>query len=164
MNRNRPTEVPDQGDRTEDLHAKETRLRPLSIDLHYKTVQWTPTQNYRAPKNLEYFSEEGPNSSETGKNQPHQKKKPENGKRKQLGPLTINADQMSDSDIEQRITDTQQSGQDLHIKDTNGKVTYNTFEKRIESDLELASNLSSSTEVGKEIENIEETNLRWSNA
>ena len=65
---------------------------------------------------------------------------------------------MSDSDIEQIISDTQQSGQDLHIKDTNSKVTYNTFGKRIESDLELASYLSSSTEIEK-IENIEETNL-----
>ena len=68
-------------------------------------------------------------------------------KNKQLGPLTINADQMSNSDIEQLIRDTQQSGQDLHIKDTNGIVTYNTFEKGIESDLELASSLSSSTET-----------------
>ena len=56
---------------------------------------------------------------------------------------------MSDSDIEQILSDAQQSGQDLHIKDTNGKVTYNTFEKRIESDLELASNLSSSTQTEK---------------
>ena len=69
---------------------------------------------------------------------------------------------MSDSDIEQIISDTQQSGQDLHIKDTSGKVTYNTFEKRIESDLELASNLSSSTEIEKEIEHIEEANIRRS--
>ena len=65
---------------------------------------------------------------------------------------------MSDSDVEQIISDTQQSGQDLHIKDTNGKVTYNTFEKRIESDLKLANNLSSSADI-KKIENIEETNL-----
>ena len=42
-------------------------------------------------------------------------KRPGNGQSKQLGPLTINADQMSDSDIEQIISDTQQSGQDLHI-------------------------------------------------
>ena len=65
---------------------------------------------------------------------------------------------MLDSDIEQIISDTQQSGQDTHIRDNNGKVTYNTFE----SDLELASNLSSSTENEKEIENVEETNLRRS--
>ena len=58
-------------------------------------------------------------------------KRPGNGKSKQLGPLTINADQISASDIEQTNSDTQQSGQDLHIKDTNGEVTYNTFEKRL---------------------------------
>ena len=84
------------------------------------------------------------------------------GKTKQLGPLTINADQMSDSDIEQIVSDKQQSRQDLHIKDTNGKVTYKTFKMKIESDLELTSNLSSSTEIEKEIENLEETNLRRS--
>ena len=85
-----------------------------------------------------------------------------NGKNKQLGPLTITVDQMLDSDIEQIISDTQQSGQVLHIKDTNGEVNYNTFKKRIESDLEPGSNFSSSTEIEKEIENIEETNLRRS--
>ena len=59
--------------------------------------------------------------------------------------------------MEQKISDTQQSGQDLHIKGINGKVS-NT----VESDLELASNLSSSTEIDKELENMEETNLRRS--
>ena len=62
----------------------------------------------------------------------------------------------------QIISDTQQSGQDIHIKDTNGKVTYNTFQKGNESHLELPSNLSSSTAIEKEIENIEKTNLRQS--
>ena len=62
---------------------------------------------------------------------------------------------MSESDKEQVINDTQQSGQDLHIKDINGKVS-NT----IDSDLELASNLS--TEIDKDLENAQETNLRRS--
>ena len=64
---------------------------------------------------------------------------------------------MSESDIEQVINDTQQSGQDLHIKDINGKVS-NT----IDSDLELASNFSSGTEIDKDLENVQETNLRRS--
>ena len=64
---------------------------------------------------------------------------------------------MSESDIEQVINDTQQSGQHLHIKDINGKVS-NT----IDSDLELASNLSSRTEIDKDLENVQETNLRRS--
>ena len=74
-----------------------------------------------------------------------------------MGPLTINAEHMSESDIEQVINDTQQSGQDLHIKDINGKVS-NT----IDSDLELASNLSSSTEIDDNLEKAQETNLRRS--
>ena len=74
-----------------------------------------------------------------------------------MGPLTINAEQMSESDIEQAINNTQQSRQDLHNKDINGKVS-NT----IDSDLELASNLSSSTEIDKDFENVQETNLRRS--
>ena len=67
---------------------------------------------------------------------------------KPMGPLTINAEQMSVSDIEQVINDTHQSGQDLHIKDINGKVS-----STIDSDLDLASNLSSSTEIDKDLEN-----------
>ena len=93
---------------------------------------------------------------------PSPEKRPGNGENKQLGPLTINADQMSDSDIEQIISDTQQSGQGIHIRDINGKVPHDTFEKGNESDLELASNLSSSTEIENEIENIKKTNLRQS--
>ena len=143
-----------------DLPPKKTRLRTLPIDPDYEKIQWTPAQNHRAPKSLGYSAEEGPNSSETGKNQPE--KRPGIDKSKQLGPLTINADQMLDSDIEQIISDTQQSGQALHIRDNNRKVTYKTFEKRIESDLELASDLSSSTEIGKGMENIKETILRLS--
>ena len=69
---------------------------------------------------------------------------------------------MSASDIEQIIKDTQNSGQELYIKDHNGKVTYDTFDKIEESDLELASNLSSSTEIEKELEKTEENNLRRS--
>ena len=52
-------------------------------------------------------------------------KQPGTNKNKTMGPLTINAEQMSESDIEQIINDTQQSGQELHIKDTIGKV-FNT--------------------------------------
>ena len=40
-----------------------------------------------------------------------------------LGPLTINADDMSDSDIDQAIKDVQYSGHELHITGKNGKVT-----------------------------------------
>ena len=84
-------------------------------------------------------------------------KQPGTGKNKTMGPLTDNAEQMSESDIEQIISDTQQSGQYLHIKDINGKV-FNT----IDSDLDSASNLCSSTEIDKETENLQETNLRRS--
>ena len=74
-----------------------------------------------------------------------------------MGPLTINAEQMLESDTEQIISDTQQSGQDEHIKDINGKV-FNT----IDSDQDLARNFSSSTEIDKETQNLPETNLRRS--
>ena len=54
-------------------------------------------------------------------------KRPGSSEDKQLGPLTINADQMSDSDIEQIFNDAQHSGQELQIRDNNGKVTYKTI-------------------------------------
>ena len=56
------------------------------------------------------------------------------GSDEHLGTLTANAEQMSESDIEQIIEDTQESGQELHIRDHNGKVTYDTFDKIEESD------------------------------
>ena len=46
-------------------------------------------------------------------------KQPGRNNNKPMGPLTINAEQMSESDIDQVINDTQQSGQDLHMKDIN---------------------------------------------
>ena len=62
--------------------------------------------------------------------------RPGNGSDEHLGTLTANAEQMSESDIEQIIEDTQESGQELHIMDHNGKVTYDTLDKKEESDLE----------------------------
>ena len=85
------------------------------------------------------------------------KKQPGTSRNKPVGPLTINTEQISASDIERVINDTQQSGQDLHIKDINGKVS-----STIDSDLELASNLSSITEIDKNLEITQETNLRRS--
>ena len=65
-------------------------------------------------------------------------KKPGSFEDRQLGPLTLNTDQISESDIEQIISDTQQSGQDFQMKDKNGKVTHNTFEMGIEKELDLS--------------------------
>ena len=84
----------------------------------------------------------------------------------EMGPLTINTDQMSDSDIDQTIKDSPQSGQKIQIRDSSGKVTfYNNIKTEIElelSELELASNLCSSTEIEKDIEQLENANLRRS--
>ena len=81
------------------------------------------------------------------------------------GTLTINTDQMSESDIDQTIRDSTQSGQEIQIKDNSGKVTIynNKIENKLDlSELELASNLSSSTELEEEIEQPKNTNLRRS--
>ena len=82
------------------------------------------------------------------------------------GTLTINTDQMSESDIDQTIKDSTQSGQEIQIRDNSGKVLFFNNEK-IEnkldlSELELASNLSSRTEIEKDIEQLENANLRRS--
>ena len=78
---------------------------------------------------MEHSPEEGNKLIRNREQSTSPERMPGNGESKQLGPLTINADQMSDSDIEQIISNTQRSGQDFHIRDINGKVTYNTFEK-----------------------------------
>ena len=83
----------------------------------------------------------------------------------EMGLLTINTDQMSDSDIDQTIRDSLQSGQEIQTRDNSGKVTFYNNETEIKldlSELELASNLSSSTEIEKDIEQLENDNLRRS--
>ena len=69
------------------------------------------------------------------------------------GTLTINTDQMSDSDIDQTIKDSIQSGQEIQIRDNSGKVTFynnNKIENKLDlSELELASDLSSSSKKRK---------------
>ena len=81
------------------------------------------------------------------------------------GPLTINTDQKSDSDIDQTIRDSLQSGQEIQIRDNYVKVTFNNNKTEIEldlSELEFTSNLSSSAEIEKDIEQLENANLRRS--
>ena len=73
---------------------------------------------------------------------------------------------MSESDIDHKIKDSTQSGQEIQIKDNSGKVPFDNNNK-IEnepdsSELELASNLSSSTETEKDTEQLENDNIRRS--
>ena len=79
-----------------------------------------------------------------------------------LGPLTLCTDQMTDAEIHQAIRDTSNTDQELLLKDENGKVPVNhntNLEDNSElSDLALASNLSSSTEIEEEI-TTEETKI-----
>ena len=90
-----------------------------------------------------------------------------------LGPLTIITENMTDTDIDRIIEDAKQNDTELFIKDLNGKVTHNynntvyggeenKEKNNLEtetSDLELISNLSSSTEIKQETK---EHNLRRS--
>ena len=149
MNRNPPTELPDQARGPDRRFARKEDKTSATLDR--TSLQDDPTDTSPELPGRNYLRNWEQSTSP--------EKRQWNCENKQLGPLTINADQMSDSDMEQKISDTQQSGQELHIKDTKDKVFYNTFES-IESDLELASNLSSSTDIEKEIKNIEATNLR----
>ena len=83
-----------------------------------------------------------------------------------MGTLTKNTDQMSESDIDQTIKDSTQSRQGIRIKDNSGKVPFDNNKKigneLVLSELELASNLSSSTEIEKDTEQLENDNLRRS--
>ena len=80
-----------------------------------------------------------------------------------LGPMTIVAENMTSEVVDRAIEDARKADTEIHIKDTNGKVFQNTlkFPKRQKeeeeeeepgnmdgnSELELLSNLSSSTEI-----------------
>ena len=73
------------------------------------------------------------------------------------GPLTIVTANMTDTEVDRAIFDTKHADQELLIRDDNGKVftdnnaNQNTLEDNFEnSDLDLASNLSSSTEIDME--------------
>ena len=87
---------------------------------------------------------------------PHQSSPEET---RNTGPLTITAANMTDTEIDRAIEDARQANDELFIKDNNGKVFKNltSFLKMGEennfenSELDLASNLSSSTELEADI-------------
>ena len=69
-----------------------------------------------------------------------------------MSPLTITATNMTDTKVDRAIEDAKSADQEFFIRDENGKVftdnntNSNILEDNLEnSDLELASNLSSST-------------------
>ena len=73
------------------------------------------------------------------------------------GALTIVATNMTDTEVDRAIEDAKQADQELLIRDENGKVftdnktnSYTQKESFENSDLELASNLSSITEIDTE--------------
>ena len=87
-------------------------------------------------------------------------------------PLTIVAANMTEDDIDRAIKSAREASTEIHIRDSNGKVFQNNIENptrgekeeeigKIDetSDLELLSNLSSSTEIEQETK---EHNLRRS--
>ena len=82
-----------------------------------------------------------------------------------LGPLTITATNVTDTEVDCAVDDAKCADQKLLIREENGKVftdnntNSNTLEDNFEnSDLDLASNLSSSTEIDtEEKERIKET-------
>ena len=83
-----------------------------------------------------------------------------------MGPLTINTGHMTEEQIHQAIQDARTAEQELFIRDENGKVLINSntnLKNNLEtSNLELASNLSSSTEIEADIITEEEKNVRRS--
>ena len=86
------------------------------------------------------------------------------------GPLTITAANMTDTEINRAIEDARQANDELFIRDENGKVFKNltSFPKTGEennfenSELDLISNLSSSTELEADIKHEEEKTVRRS--
>ena len=62
-----------------------------------------------------------------------------------MGPLTIITTNMTDTEVDGAIEDAKSAEQEIFIRDENGKVL-----RKENSDLDLASNLSSSTEIETE--------------
>ena len=85
-------------------------------------------------------------------------------------PLTITATNMTDTEIDRAIEDARQANDELFIRDDNGKVLkkLTSFHKTGEennfenSELDLDSNLSSSTEIEADIKHEEEKTVRRS--
>ena len=76
-----------------------------------------------------------------------------------IGPLTITTSNMTDTEVDRAIEDANSAEQEIFIRDENGKVLTDNNTKLLaenleNSELELASDLSSSTEI-----EIEEKNL-----
>ena len=75
-----------------------------------------------------------------------------------MGPLAITAENMTDTGIDRITEDAKNANREVHIKDTNGKVTQ-TFNEKEDiknnsktSVLVLLSNLGSSTEMEQDTE------------
>ena len=95
---------------------------------------------------------------------------PSPGGMNNTGPLTITAANMTDTEIDRAIEDARQANDELFIRDDNGKVfkhltsfpetgEENNFEN---SELDMASNLSSSTELEADIKHEDEKTIRRS--
>ena len=162
MNRNQQTEGRAQEDQTGDLPGN-------------KTNQNTP-EKFPSEEDLD-TSPEPPTTKRTstiGRGRPRitrESTSPDNTPGQQnntgTGTLTIITDKMSEFDIDQTIKDSTQSGQEIQIRDNSGKVTFYNNKEKTEnkldtSELELVSNLSSSTEIENDLEQLENTNLRRS--
>ena len=86
-----------------------------------------------------------------------------------FGPMTIITENMTSEAVDRAIEDARETETEIHLKDPNGKASHNEIkspkkgeeeEDELEnSELELLSNLSSSTEIGKKTK---EHNLRRS--
>ena len=80
-----------------------------------------------------------------------------------MGPLTINTSHMTETEIRQAIQDAETAEQELFIRDENSKVPINSNmnpKDNLETALELANNLSSSTEIEADIVTEGEKNVR----
>ena len=84
-----------------------------------------------------------------------------------IGPLTITTTNMTDTEIHRAISDAKHAIEEFSVRDENGKVFnkntsfLNTGEKN-SFELDLASNLSSSTELETDVKNEEEKIVRRS--
>ena len=119
----------------------------------------TPLRDIASPKTPEALNNttikkhNWPSQPKLSTNQPDNNLTPGNN----MGPLTITTTNVTETEVDRAIEDANRADQEVFIPDENGKVftdnkpNPDTFEDNLEnSELELASNLSSSTEIETE--------------
>ena len=163
------TEEPDREGQTADLqnHHQNRRRSPTTAEERSSPTALDQSDNAKVKKST--FGRGRPLKLTRDRqiSSPHQNSP---GETNNTGPVTITTANMTDTEVDRSIEASRQANEELFFRDDNGKILKNLTsfphtgeENNFEnSELDLVSNLSSSTELEADIKHEEEKTVRRS--